>query len=109
MFVTWDREGRVRSESIQPFGAATTRPDSPHYNDQAPLFAQHKLKPVLFDPAALKSSGARFYRPSQPPLAVLNHLYSDARHPLLIRRSPSSTEERRVGQECVRTVRSKGV
>src|SRR3546814_2798786 len=63
MFVTWDRDGRVRSESIQPFGAATTRPASPHYNDQAPLFAQHKLKPVLFDPAALKASGARFYRP----------------------------------------------
>ena len=63
MFITWDRGGRVRSESIQPFGAATTRPDSPHYNDQAPLFVQHKLKPVLFDPAALKASGARFYRP----------------------------------------------
>lgn len=63
MFVTWDRGGRVRSESIQPFGAATTRPASPHYNDQAPLFVAHKLKPVLFDPAALKASGARFYRP----------------------------------------------
>lgn len=63
MFVTWDRDGRVRSESIQPFGAATMRPDSPHYNDQAPLFVAHKLKPVLFDPAALKASGARFYRP----------------------------------------------
>lgn len=63
MFVTWDRAGRVRSESIQPFGAATTRPDSPHYNDQAPLFATHRLKPVLFDPAALRASGARFYRP----------------------------------------------
>jgi acyl-homoserine-lactone acylase len=63
LFVTWDRDGRVRSESIQPFGAATTRPASPHYNDQAPLFAAHRLKPVLFDPAALKASGARFYRP----------------------------------------------
>jgi acyl-homoserine-lactone acylase len=63
MFVTWDRQGRVRSESIQPFGAATTRPASPHYNDQAPLFVRHQLKPVLFDPAALKASGARFYRP----------------------------------------------
>ena len=63
MFVTWDRAGRVHSESIQPFGAATTRPDSPHYNDQAPLFVKHQLKPVLFDPAALKASGARFYRP----------------------------------------------
>lgn len=63
MFVTWDKAGGVRSESIQPFGAATTRPDSPHYNDQAPLFVAHRLKPVLFDPAALKASGARFYRP----------------------------------------------
>lgn len=63
MFMTWDRDGRVRSESIQPFGAATTRPDSPHYNDQAPLFVAHRLKPVLFDPEALRASGARFYRP----------------------------------------------
>ncbi len=63
LFVTWDRDGRVHSESVQPFGAATTRPDSPHYNDQAPLFAAHRLKPVLFDPAALRASGARFYRP----------------------------------------------
>ncbi len=63
LFVTWDRDGRVHSESIQPFGAATTRPDSPHYNDQAPLFVAHRLKPVLFDPAALRASGARFYRP----------------------------------------------
>ena len=63
MFVTWDKAGQVHSESIQPFGAATTRPDSPHYNDQAPLFVAHRLKPVLFDPAALRASGARFYRP----------------------------------------------
>lgn len=63
MFVTWDKAGRVRSESVQPFGAATTRPDSPHYNDQAPLFVAHRLKPVLFDPAELRASGARFYRP----------------------------------------------
>jgi acyl-homoserine-lactone acylase len=63
MFITWDKQGAVRSESIQPFGSATTRPDSPHYNDQAPLFVRHQLKPVLFDPAALKASGARFYRP----------------------------------------------
>ena len=63
MFVTWDKAGQVHSESIQPFGAATTRPDSPHYNDQAPLFVAHRLKPVLFDPAALRASGARFYQP----------------------------------------------
>ena len=63
MFMTWTKDGLVRSESIQPFGSTTTRPTSPHYNDQAPLFVRHQLKPVLFDPAALKASGARFYRP----------------------------------------------
>lgn len=63
MFVTWDRDGRLHSESIQPFGAATTRPDSPHYNDQAPLFVRRQLKPVLFDPAALWATKPRVYRP----------------------------------------------
>jgi acyl-homoserine-lactone acylase len=63
MFVSWDRSGRVRSESIQPFGAATTRPDSPHYADQAPLFVEKRLKPVLFDPEALFATKVRRYRP----------------------------------------------
>ncbi|MBL8649224.1 MAG: acylase [Sphingopyxis sp.] len=63
MFITWGRDGKVRSESIQPFGSATTRPDSPHYNDQAPLFVRHQLKPVLFDPAALWATKPRVYRP----------------------------------------------
>ncbi|RYD59746.1 MAG: acylase [Sphingomonadales bacterium] len=63
MFVTWDKEGKVRSESIQPFGSASTRPDSPHYTDQAQLFVQHKFKPVWFDPVGLKGNVARSYRP----------------------------------------------
>jgi acyl-homoserine-lactone acylase len=63
MFVSWDRAGRVRSESIEPFGAATTRPESPHYADQAPLFAQHRLKPVWFDAADLAGHVERRYRP----------------------------------------------
>lgn len=63
MFVTWDKAGKLKSESIQPFGSATTRPGSPHYNDQAPLFVRHRLKPVLFDPAALWASKPRIYRP----------------------------------------------
>lgn len=63
MFISWDRTGRVKSESIQPFGAATTRPDSPHYADQAPLFVEKKLKPVLFDAQELMASKPRRYRP----------------------------------------------
>jgi len=63
MFIAWDRQGHVSSQSIQPFGAATTRPESPHYADQAPLFVRHQLKPVWFDPAQLKGHIERIYRP----------------------------------------------
>ncbi|KEO90337.1 penicillin amidase [Erythrobacter longus] len=40
--------GRVTSRSIQPFGAATTRPDSKHFTDQMQLYVDHRLKPVHF-------------------------------------------------------------
>ncbi len=63
MFMAWDRQGRVHSRSIQPYGAATTRPDSPHYADQAALFARHETKPVWFSPAALRGNTERIYRP----------------------------------------------
>ena len=63
MWMAWDRQGRVHSRSIQPFGAATTRPDSPHYADQAALFVAHRTKPVWFSPAALRGHVERVYRP----------------------------------------------
>ena len=63
MFVAWDRAGNVRSESIQPFGAATTRPNSRHHTDQARMFVEHRLKPVLFDREAFLATRPRFYRP----------------------------------------------
>ena len=63
LFVTWDKAGQVRSESVQPFGSASTRPDSPHYTDQAELFVQHRFKPVWFDPAELQAHAERSYRP----------------------------------------------
>ncbi|MEP3226099.1 MAG: acylase [Parasphingorhabdus sp.] len=58
MFVEWDKAGVVTSRSIQPFGAATTRPESPHYTDQMQLFVDKKLKPVLFDPVELEKNKA---------------------------------------------------
>jgi len=48
MWVEWQPGQRVASRSIQPFGAASTRPKSPHYTDQMQLFVEHKLKPVHF-------------------------------------------------------------
>ena len=63
MLVTWDRAGRVSSQSIQPYGAATTRPASPHYTDQMALFSAHRFKPTYFDRADLIKHARRAYSP----------------------------------------------
>ncbi len=71
MLIEWDRAGRVRSESIQPYGAATTRPDSPHYADQAALFTARKFKPVRFERAdVLKHAVRRIVVSSDKPVMI---------------------------------------
>ena len=65
--VTWDAEGRVRSQSIHQFGSATLDAASPHYADQAPLFAQRQLKPVWMDEADIRANLERAYRPGGEP------------------------------------------
>ena len=55
MLVMWDADGRLTSQSIHQYGSATSRPDSPHYADQAPLFAQRRLKPVWLDEADIRA------------------------------------------------------
>jgi penicillin amidase/acyl-homoserine-lactone acylase len=65
MLVDWDPQGNVRSESIHQFGSASTRPRSPHYADQAPLFARHRLKPVWMDEADIRAHLEREYSPGQ--------------------------------------------
>lgn len=61
MFIEWPRDGPVRSTSIQPFGAAVTRPESPHFTDQAPLFSAHRTKPVHFTRADIAAHAVRRY------------------------------------------------
>jgi|CXWL01.1.fsa_nt_gi acyl-homoserine-lactone acylase len=62
MLVNWDKAGRVSSQSIQPYGAATNRPNSPHYTDQMKLFVEHRFKPVHFDRNDLAIHAKRAYR-----------------------------------------------
>lgn len=62
MLITWDTEGKVASQSIQPYGAATTRPASPHYTDQMKLFIEHRFKPVHFERDDLARHATRAYR-----------------------------------------------
>lgn len=63
MLVRWDKAGKVLSESIQPYGAATNRPDSPHYTDQMKLYVAGKFKPVHFEWADAVKNAKRRYRP----------------------------------------------
>lgn len=63
MLVNWDATGKVWSQSIQPYGAATTRPKSPHYTDQMKLFVEKRFKPVHFERADLLAHAERAYRP----------------------------------------------
>jgi penicillin amidase/acyl-homoserine-lactone acylase len=64
LFVTWGPDG-PRSRSINPYGSAVGHPDSPHYADQAPLFARKETKPVWFDEADIRANLEREYRPGE--------------------------------------------
>jgi penicillin amidase/acyl-homoserine-lactone acylase len=65
MFVTWDRSGKLSSQSIHPFGSATLDENSRHYADQTPLFVAMKLKPVWFTKEQLAGHIEADYRPGQ--------------------------------------------
>ncbi|MFT5142401.1 MAG: acyl-homoserine-lactone acylase [Rhodothermales bacterium] len=55
LMVSFEDDGRVRSESINVFGTSTD-PASPHYADQSPLFVSRTLKPVYFYEADVRAA-----------------------------------------------------
>jgi penicillin amidase/acyl-homoserine-lactone acylase len=65
MLVEWDADGNLTSQSIHQYGSATSHPDSPHYADQAPLFANRQLKPVWLNEAEIRANLEREYRPGE--------------------------------------------
>jgi acyl-homoserine-lactone acylase len=65
MFVTWDRNGGLSSRSIHQYGSATKDASSPHYADQAVMFAAMQTKPVVFKRSELVGQIERSYRPGQ--------------------------------------------
>ena len=65
MFVSWDPDGVLSSQSIHQFGTATMDASAPHYSDQAPLFAAMRFKPVLFTEEQLAGNVVETYRPGQ--------------------------------------------
>lgn len=65
MLITWDKAGQVHSRSIHQYGTATLDAASPHYADQAPLFAARELKPVWLDETEIRNHLEREYRPGE--------------------------------------------
>jgi acyl-homoserine-lactone acylase len=65
MFVTWDKNGGLTSRSIHQYGSATLDATSPHYADQAVMFATMQTKPVIFNRADLAGKIERTYRPGK--------------------------------------------
>ena len=63
--VQWDAEGNVSSQAIHQYGAATSRPDSPHYADQVPLFARRELRPLWFTEEDVRANLEREYAPGE--------------------------------------------
>ena len=65
MFVTWDKNGALSSDSIHQFGSATLDEHSAHYADQTPLFVAMKPKPVLFTQSQLQGNIEADYHPGE--------------------------------------------
>jgi acyl-homoserine lactone acylase PvdQ len=63
--VEWDTEGNVSAQSIHQFGTATQDTNSIHYDDQAKLFAKHKMKPVWMNLEDIKLNLEKAYHPGQ--------------------------------------------
>jgi len=61
--VEWGADGTLCSESIHQYGSAASDPDSPHYADQAPLFASEQMRPTLYYEKDIRENLALEYRP----------------------------------------------
>ncbi|MEL7113703.1 MAG: penicillin acylase family protein, partial [Pseudomonadota bacterium] len=63
--VEWDAEGNQAAEVIHQYGAATLDEASPHYADQAPLFAAEDWRPALLTREEIEANAVRTYRPGR--------------------------------------------
>ncbi len=61
--VEWDADGTQRAEVIHQYGSATLDETSPHYADQAPLFAEEKWRTALLERADIEAAASCTYRP----------------------------------------------
>ncbi|MEM9669952.1 MAG: penicillin acylase family protein [Pseudomonadota bacterium] len=64
-FVEWDEDRNQSAEVIHQFGSATLDKSSPHYADQAPLFAEEKWRRALLSRDDIEAAATRSYRPGR--------------------------------------------
>ncbi|MBN4055937.1 penicillin acylase family protein, partial [bacterium AH-315-J23] len=57
-------DGKMKADVIHQFGSATSIPASPHYADQAEMFATHKWRKALRDKAEIQKHAVREYTPT---------------------------------------------
>jgi len=65
MVADWDPEGNLVVDSIHQYGAATLDENSPHYDDQAPLFARGEYKRMPMSLEEILPDATRDYRPGR--------------------------------------------
>ncbi|MEM7327765.1 MAG: acylase [Pseudomonadota bacterium] len=63
--VEWAEDGTQTADVIHQYGAATLDPSSPHFADQAPLFAGEAWRPALLTRADVEANATRTYRPGR--------------------------------------------
>ena len=61
--VEWDGDGNVSADVIHQFGSATLDETSPHYSDQAALFAKKKWRRAALDKEEIRKNAVRSYTP----------------------------------------------
>ena len=62
ILVDFDTEGNPKIETVNAFGAST-RPDSPHYNDQMELWVTQKTKSMTLNKEEVYKNAERVYHP----------------------------------------------
>ena len=65
LYADWGPDGSVSIDTIHNYGSATLDQASPHYDDQAPLFAAEQMKTPALDLEDLLQEATRDYRPGK--------------------------------------------
>jgi len=61
-YVRFPKNGLPIIETVNTYGASS-KPDSPHFDDQVPLFLEQKTKPMTLDKKEVLANAKRIYHP----------------------------------------------